>query len=410
MYEPIAKDDSETICALLNMYRKVYRYIGLIILGIGLCIMPFLKYLISGSYPEDINLYLLFFMYLLNSVLSYWLYAYKVSLLNAFQRIDITNITNVAVCMLTSFLQICVLYFKANFYLYLTVVLFTTLVNNFMNAATVNKMYPQYQCRGKVSKEILHDLKKRLTGLFIYRFCGITRNSFDSIFISMFLGLVMTGMYNNYYYVLTSVTGFLSIINQSMLSGWCAICMACLYQPFMRLWVGDELMFPQIIAILFSVYFYETCMGNVRSLYADGAGLWWENRHRTVAESVSNIIMNYFFVRMWGVKGIIMATMISLFVFGFAGSAIVVYRSYFKHGLADYFKRHGCYCLVTLLNGGVTFFLCVAMHQTGWIDLLLRGVLCCTVCPFLYFLLYCRTKMFKEAIPWLKQRVRRYPI
>ena len=28
MYAPIAKDDDETVCALLNLYRKIYRWIG----------------------------------------------------------------------------------------------------------------------------------------------------------------------------------------------------------------------------------------------------------------------------------------------------------------------------------------------------------------------------------------------
>ena len=40
MYKPIAEDDNDTLCALLNAYRTVYRIIGLIILGIGVIIVP----------------------------------------------------------------------------------------------------------------------------------------------------------------------------------------------------------------------------------------------------------------------------------------------------------------------------------------------------------------------------------
>lgn len=77
MYKPIADNDNETLCAILNFYRKIYRIIGCVILVIGFSIMPFLPHLIKGSVPDDVNLYLLFTIYLSNTALSYLLFAYK---------------------------------------------------------------------------------------------------------------------------------------------------------------------------------------------------------------------------------------------------------------------------------------------------------------------------------------------
>ena len=62
MYEPIVKDDDERICALLNYYRKIYRIIGTIILVGGIIIMPFLPHLINGECPDELNIYILFFI------------------------------------------------------------------------------------------------------------------------------------------------------------------------------------------------------------------------------------------------------------------------------------------------------------------------------------------------------------
>ena len=91
MYKPIADDDTATIKALLNAYRKIYRIVALIVLATGLCTMPFLKYLIKGSYPTDINLYALFAIYLANTVIGYSFFAYKSSLLTAHQRMDVQS-------------------------------------------------------------------------------------------------------------------------------------------------------------------------------------------------------------------------------------------------------------------------------------------------------------------------------
>ena len=60
MYKPIAEDDYSTVGAILFYLRKVYKYIGIIIMGIGICFIPFLKYLISDHVSVDINITILF--------------------------------------------------------------------------------------------------------------------------------------------------------------------------------------------------------------------------------------------------------------------------------------------------------------------------------------------------------------
>ena len=63
MYKPIAEDDGETICALLRLYRTLYRAIGLFIAAASLALTPFLKTLVGGSVPSGVNLYILYFSF-----------------------------------------------------------------------------------------------------------------------------------------------------------------------------------------------------------------------------------------------------------------------------------------------------------------------------------------------------------
>ena len=56
MYEAVANEDNEAICAMLNFFRKVYRIIGLVILGMGVAVMPFLPQLVGEGVPADANL------------------------------------------------------------------------------------------------------------------------------------------------------------------------------------------------------------------------------------------------------------------------------------------------------------------------------------------------------------------
>ena len=90
MYKAIAEDDKPALCAMLKFYRKVYRIVGLVILGMGLAVMPFLPWLVKNECPPDVNLYVLFAIYLSESVLDYLMFAYNNATFTAFQRNDVT--------------------------------------------------------------------------------------------------------------------------------------------------------------------------------------------------------------------------------------------------------------------------------------------------------------------------------
>ena len=166
MYKPIAEDDTKTICALLRLYRTIYRIIGLIIAAVGLLLMPVLQSLIKGDLPAGMNLYILFLMNLGNTVMTYWLFAYKSSLLQAHQRRDVISKVGLILRMAEYTLKILILVFTRNYYLYLLVQLLCQLAVNVMTAVCATKMYPQYVPGGKLPKEKTVDIFRRVRDLF----------------------------------------------------------------------------------------------------------------------------------------------------------------------------------------------------------------------------------------------------
>lgn len=76
MYKPIAEDNTEEICALLKLYKNVF-VIGCVVASLGILCVPFLGILVSGNIPGNLNMLILYLMYLINTVLSYWLFSYK---------------------------------------------------------------------------------------------------------------------------------------------------------------------------------------------------------------------------------------------------------------------------------------------------------------------------------------------
>lgn len=431
MYKPIAVNDSDAICALLNFYKKVYRVIGCFVLAIGLLLLPFLPHFISGEYPQDVNIYILYLVYLANTVLSYWLFAYKNAILNAFQRTDIISIVNTFSLIGMYLLQVIILFTTRNYYFYIITLPIFTVVQNMLVAYESKKLYPQYTCKGKISNSLLSEIKQQVSGLMITKLCAVSRNSFDSIFVSAFLGLVTTAIYGNYYYVMNAVITILNVISNGFLagvgnsivtdsreknyadltkinfiymwlSGWCTVCLLCLYQPFMEVWVGENLMFSMPIVILFCVYFYSLEMGVIRGVYSDAAGLWWENRYRALTESLSNLILNYILGKLFGVIGIIVATLISILVINFGFGSQIVFRYYFKNGkIGNYFADHAKYAAVTFLMCLAIYSVVAHITLTGFVGLIIKAVVCCILPNLIYILVYRKMKIYKIAVSWI---------
>lgn len=189
MYEPIYKKDHTTICALLNLYRKIYAVIGGIILAAGIIILPFLPHFIKGEVPSGINVYLLYLIYLTNTAISYFMFAYKSSLMTAYQRNDIISRIMVVTQMMLYSTQIGVLILFKSFYLYALLIPLLTVITNLSYEFVSRSFILKLICKGSVSKELKDKIKKRVIGIMLYKFSSTTRTSFDSVIVSMFLGL-----------------------------------------------------------------------------------------------------------------------------------------------------------------------------------------------------------------------------
>ena len=438
MYKPVAENDEKTLSAILLFYKKIYSVIGIIILCIGLVLIPFLPRLINGEVPNGINLLYLYLLYLGNTTVSYFLYAYKSSLITAYQRSDITSNINTIVHILIYSLQFVMIYVFHNYYAYTAMLIVGTVVNNLSVNVCVKKLFPNIQPTGKLDAETKSIIITKTKGLFIDRLCHVSRNAFDSIFLSAFLGLIITAQYSNYYYIMNSVIGFLIVITSSIQAGvgnsiatesieknykdilkfnfiymWicgiCVTCLACLFQPFTEMFFGKDMMFPYTIVILLCIYFFAYEMGDICAVYSSAAGLWWESRYRLITEAVLNIILNYVLGKLFGVFGIILATVITLFLINNIWLSLIVFRHYFKGcSLKRYNIYNAYYAIVSCLACGMSYFLCESIFKSvSLASLFGRAGMCFLISNSIFFLFYHKLPVFIAARQFVKERLKK---
>ena len=439
MYRPMAGNDVKKVCALLNFYRRCYRRIGILILTLGLILMPFIRYLIHGDIPPEMNIYYLYGIYLLNNVLGYFLFSYRQSLVIASQRVDCISKINTVVKCISGILQIMVIIQTGDYYLTVLVLPLLTVSENIIVAVTSKRLYPQYRCEGEMEPDELFQLKKRVSGLIMQKIGGIVNGAVDTIVISMVMGLSVLAKYQNYYMIVSFLMGLIDTVNRSFvpsvgdsmatdsvgknyrlfkkinfvfvwISSWFSICLICMYQPFISLWLGKAYLFESDMVILFGIYLFIYKWCDVYAIFQDGGGLWWNIRYIPLIAAVVNLTSNLILIRAIGLPGILLSTILAIFFVYNLGSSKILFQTYFREirsGFSDYWKRQFGYLLETAVMMGITFWLCNTVTvKSDLLQLVINAAICVIIPAILYLLIWRKKEEMSDVRDFLKTKLR----
>lgn len=427
MYKPIAEDDEERICALMNLYKLYYRIIGLVIAGLGFALLPFLPKLIHSDLPSNINLTVLYLLHLSATVFTYWLFAYKNALFQAHQRNDVISKISIALDTVKYIMQLLVLIFLKNYYIYIIIVLLTQILTNIVTAIAADRMYPNYKAAGELPKEERKQISQRIRDIFTARFGTVLGTSVDDIVISAFIGLSMVAVYQNYHYIMTAVINIFLVFFASCTAGvgnslvtespeknyydfrrlafltiWgciiCISCFACMYQPFMIFWVGKDLLLPDLMVLLMCIYFYLYVMQRLSCVYKDAAGIWHEDRFRPLIAGVVNIILNISLVRIWGVYAIVFSTIISYVLIAMPWIIYNLFSLVFKKSPKEYILEILRGALMAAVSGSLCYFLGNIIPVNGLAGIILRLFLAVVTSNAIVFMTMRKNSLFNPTI------------
>ena len=419
MYKPIAIDDNEKICALMNLYKLYYRIIGLVI-------CPFVPYLIKGELPAGMNVYVLYLLNLLATVFSYWLFAYKNSILQAHQRQDVISKVTLTVNTIQYILQIIAICLFRNYYLYIVLLLLAQIVINIYTAYKSNKLYPHFRAEGKLAKSEIKEINQRVKDLFTAKLGSVIINSADSIVISAFLGLTVLAVYQNYYYIITAIIGFVSVIFTACtagignsliietkeknyadlkkftfiivwISGFCSACLICLYQTFMQIWVGKDLLLNFSCVVCLVVYYYIYEINSLLNLYKDSAGIWHADRFRPLIVAISNLILNVILVNFIGLYGVLLSTVLTMLIIGMPWLIHNLFSEVFKCEFKGYVLKLLKYTIAIIIIIAICYILTNFVKGVSISTLMLKGIICTVIFNLLFIMIYKNSNEFVET-------------
>lgn len=380
LYGPVARKDYEKIKSYMLLYRKAYRVIGLVIGAAGLLVSPFLPYLVKqpeGVSVRDMTLY--YFIFLFNTVSSYFV-AYKYSLVNAEQKNYIqTNVITVTK-MITVTLQIGVILATRNFYLYLLTAAFVELIQKIFVSDYLNRRYPYLKDRNvaRLSREETGEVVQKTKALMFHKIGDVARLQTDSMIISSFINVTLVGYVGNYNMILTSVSNFVNIIFNSVLSsfgnliateskdkqyqmfrvyrffacwiyGFSAVGFFLLLTPLIILWpsVGPGKTLPATVVGLILTDYYFKGDRIVLSNFKTAAGVFEQDKYLALLQGAVNLVISIALVQKIGLSGVYVGTIVSGLIANVT-KPFIIYKACFDRDAKAYFVDSVKYLTVIL--------------------------------------------------------------
>jgi len=409
LYKPLAENDKKEIKALMNFYKSVYQIIGATVLALGLCLIPFLD-IIVGEHEEIPYFILLYVLYLLNSVSSYF-FTYKRSLLSADQKEYLNSVNRLIFAVLQNIGQFLVLLLTRQFVLYLVVTIMCTVLSNIRISFECDRMYPYLK---KNTEHLQSDEKKSLFKYVFAQTChkigGVVVNGTDNILITTLVsdGLLNVGLLSNYNLILGVLKSFInSIFNSAVASvgnlnasessqkskdvfnqmffinylfyGFTAVCFFNLAQSFITLWVGKDYLLGNVIVFIVVLNYYLSGMRQTCIVYNTTLGLFWNDRYKPLFEAAINLVASIVLIKWFGMVGVFLGTTVSNLTTNFWVEPYLLYKYGFQCKLVDYFKRYLLYTTTTIAAGICSRFICSFNQSLGWVGFVIKAFICATV-------------------------------
>ena len=308
LYKPLANGDNKVVAQLMTLYKKIYRVLGVVVLLLGVVIFPFINLQITGTNAEIQEVQLVYFAYLLNSVVAYY-FAYLRVLFDADQKSYKNQLNYMVFNSLSSISQLIILLRFRNFLLYALVAVLFTMLSNISISFLVKKEY-RHILTMKIDKGLDRTIWRQIIKLTIGNFSNkigtIVVYSTDNILISTFVGVVQVGVYSNYALITNTLQNVIqrlfagntatiaqikaktldeqknTLFNLTASNSVLALIISGIYyivvDLFIRFWIGSKFALTDIVTFVIALNLSSDIFRRTALTFIDAYGLAWEQR------------------------------------------------------------------------------------------------------------------------------------
>lgn len=437
LYKPLAEGNKEKISSLMVFYGKAYRVIGTVVAALGIAMIPFLKLIIKNPPNISENLYLLYSIFLFNTVIAYF-FSYRTTLLCAAQQNYLVVGISYGITIAESIIQIPVLFLTHNYLLYLIIQSVGSLAYNIIVSSLAKKKFPYIADKNapELTKPEKKSLAVNIKALTLDKIAIVILGSTDNIVITYFKGLISVGYVSNYTLLVTTLGSLINQIFSSITSSvgnlnatvarerqysffktlnlscfwlyaWGAIGTAFVSNDIVKLCFGSNYVLGISVPLILGANFFIAGVQNAAGAYVNTLGLFKHVQYIVLVTAAINLILDIVLGKYFGIIGIYAATGIARLMTNAWYCPYAVFKYGFKKKASLYFKKYFEYIIVVVASGAVCYFLCSLCNFNIVVNVILKLVICSVIPNGAFYLLYHRTPEGKEVLAIIRRVVKK---
>ena len=426
LYKPVKDNDVELCHAFINFYKKIYYLIATLVLILSFLFYPYLDWFIfdTSSIPSDINLSVVYWLFVLQSVSSYF-FVYTQSLLSSDQKNYQISFANSIFNIISNFLKIIILVFTKSYTLSLAAGIILNIFYSLIFSLYIKREYkPVFSAKNELSAEDKKSIFKDTGSLMCHKIGYVILNSTDSLILSKYIGVSVLGIYSNYSFISTAIDtvlnrmlgSFVSTIGNlglddnkehnfkiykqllfanCWLTSFCTICFYCLINHFIVLWLDDTYLLDYLTVTVISLNLFFNSLGIINSVYINGNGLFVKDKIRPLIQAVINIIVSIFLVKKMGIAGVFVGTLVSNVFTTWWRQPIIVFKNVFREGPSYFFSQFCKWMLVSIFIIFAYSFVFRNMPYTI-LFFLVKLLICVILTNFLFWIVNRKNVLFLD--------------
>lgn len=426
LYKPLAENNTKEVQILMGLYKKIYGYIGIIVIGLGIIMSFFIDFFVTDTqYPKE-YLLLIFFIQLLSSTSTYFL-AYKRNLIYADQKMYVNTIMDMICYIIGTTIRIVVMLTLKSYVIYLLVQVAQTIVSNLLINYWCNKQYPYLKEKVTEAYDKIEELKKNVKNLFVGKISGVVYSSTDNLIISKCVGILQVGYMAGYYEIINILKNISSSITEPIqpilgnmvqeekdirrvsdvfltftfirycIANIITVGIVIMMNPLIQIWLGKDFVLARSVSVLLAM---DTFIGIVHGPTGEMIsvlGLFDKDKKISIVGMLINLICSIALVFKLGVQGVLVGTVLAQ-VFYWCSKAFVVFKDYFKGYGKKYISRIVQYVILWILDIMILSSIQNRfVSNVNIITFIILGCVCVMVSCISIIGCFCRTAEFKEA-------------
>ena len=430
LYKPLQEGNDSEVKAIMQLFSRMYRYIGIGVGVIGAILVPFLPYIIKSELDQEyiVKVYIIF---LADAVLSYFM-AYRRTLLVSAQKDYINKNADTILYIVTGVLQIGIICIWQNYLASLLIKLAFTVINNLYLYLKVGKMFPYLSDRnvqGKVSEDVKKKLVENVKALFVIKVASYCVFGTDNILLSMFADLSAVAIYSGYTlilgivnnifnrsfgYITANIGNYLVSKNNDeiydlykklffmnyLITSYTSIAMLTVFNEFIGgIWLEEAYTFPITVVAILVFNNYSRYITQCTEAFRSAAGLYSPRpyvKYFALLEGIINLVVSVGLAKGCGlgIYGIFLGTSVSTLV-STIGVPWIIYRFLLKRPLREYFSVYMKYLGLTIM-GAIISLMIFSILQTKFaiVNFVMGGIVSLLVLMGINYL------VFRKSSEW----------